>query len=221
MKSLQFLLRDFFRKVLKISLRHRHLVLEVDLLLSLFAFIFAGIIQTRYNGLTAGVSELWLTGGLYILMCGLFFLLFKSYQGLSRYSHFMEMWRLYASVSSSGLVLYITLGHLGIMTYPFFFTLIVLLINIFLLFFVRFAIVLIFNYSMSYVSNSYKNTFIFGTEPHSIALAQWLNKTANRQYQVKGFLSPHPNSHKTRISDLPVFYSGAEFPDWIFRKFEC
>lgn len=220
MKSLQFFLRRFFKRILKVSLRHRHLVLEVDLLLSLFAFVFAGIIQTRYSGLTAGVSDLWMAGGLYVLMCGLFFLLFKSYRGLSRYTHFMEMWRLYASVIGSGLVLYVTLGHMGIIQYPFFFTLIVLLINIFLLFFIRFAIVLIFNYSMSYVSNSYKNTFIFGTEPHSIALAQWLNKSGNRQYQVKGFLSPNPNSHKTRISDLPVFYSGAEFPDWIFRKFE-
>ena len=220
MKSLQFFLRGFFKRILKVSLRHRHLVLEVDLLLSLFAFVFAGIIQTRYSGLKAGVSDLWMAGGLYVLMCGLFFLLFKSYRGLSRYSHFMEMWRLYASVIGSGLVLYIMLRHMGIIQYPFFFTLIVLLINIFLLFFIRFAIVLIFNYSMSYVSNSYKNTFIFGTEPHSIALAQWLNKSGNRQYQVRGFLSPNPNSHKTRISDLPVFYSGAEFPDWIFRKFE-
>ena len=76
MKSLQFFLREFFKRILKVSLRHRHLVLEVDLLLSLFAFVFAGIIQTRYSGLTAGVSDLWMAGGLYVLMCGLFFLPF-------------------------------------------------------------------------------------------------------------------------------------------------
>ena len=220
MKSFQFFLRGFFSRVLKISLRHRHLVLEVDLILSLLAFIFAGFVQTRYNGLTAGLSDLWLAGIVYIIVCGLFFLLFKSYRGLNRYSHFMEMWRLYASVLGAGLVLYITLGHMAIMTYPFFFTLIVLLSNIFLLFFVRFLVVLIFNYSMTYVGNSFKNAFIFGTEPHSIAIAQWLNKSGNRKYQVRGFLSPNPNTHKTRISDLPVFYSGLEFPDWIFRKYE-
>lgn len=220
MKSLQFFLREFFKKILKTSLRHRHLVLEVDLLLSLFAFVFAWIIQARYSELTVGITDLWINAGIYVITCGLFFVLFKSYRGLSRYSHFMEMWRLYVSVAASGLVLYITLGYMELMTYPFFFTLIVLLINIFFVFFVRFAIVLIFNYSMTYVSNSYKNTFIFGTEPHSIALAQWLNKSGNRQYQVRGFLSPNPNSHKTRISDLPVFFSGDEFPDWIFRKHE-
>ncbi|MBN2765847.1 MAG: polysaccharide biosynthesis protein [Paludibacteraceae bacterium] len=220
MKSLQFFLREFFKRVLKLSLRQRHLVLEVDLLFSLFAFVFAAIVQTRYSGLTAGLSDLWMAGIVYMLMCGLLFLLFKSYRGLSRYSHFMEMWRLYASVSGAALILYITLSHMAIMSYPFFFTLIVLLTNVFLLFFIRFVVVLIFNYSMAYVSNSYKNAFIFGTEPHSIALAQWLNKSGNRKYQVRGFLSPNPNAHKTRIADLPVFYNGAEFPDWIFRKYE-
>ena len=164
-------------------------------------------------------SPLWQSGVVYLVFSALFFIVLKSYQGLSRHSHFLEMWRLYASVVGSSFVMYITFRiNTDSIEYPFFFSLIVFLISLFLLFFVRFVMVLAYNFSISFENTNFKNSMIFGTAPHSIALAQWLKKGGNSKYQVVGFFSPDRNSHKTRISDLPVYYSTAEFSDWILRK---
>lgn len=159
-------------------------------------------------------------GSIYTFISMVVFVLLKSNRGLVRHSNFLEFWRLYLSLllSSTFFYLVIYVSDFGIQN-RFFLIQNLFLIDLFLLLSARFSMVIIYNYSINYSAKVAKNTLIFGTKAHSIALMQWLNKTASMQYKVVGFVTRNKIQSKTRIQDLPVFYVDEnDSPDWFLRK---
>lgn len=221
MKSLQFFLRRVFKNVLKYSLKHRHIVLEIDMLLCVLGFFSAVFVHSLGLGLRLNIDNFFILLTVFFISCLVSFLILKSYRGLSRHTNFMEMWRLYASLMIACVVLFVAVLATGeAIDHKSLFVMNVFLINLFLLLFMRYSMVLIYNFTVNYTNNKYTNAFVFGTDQHCIALAQWLNKSNSSQYHVKGFFSRNKNERKARIADLPVFFLNGEQPDWIMRKNE-
>jgi len=148
------------------------------------------------------------------------FLLFKSNRGLVRHSNFLEFWRLYISLllAIGAVFVYMLVTDFSLQ-HRYFFIMNLFLIDLFLLLFARFCMVYIYNFSISYNIKVSKNTLVYGTMSHSIAIMQWLNKTSSIQYHVCGFITREKISHKTRIQELPVYYlEDKSSPDWFLRK---
>ena len=213
-------LRKLFKLLLTISLKKRHILLEIDLILGIIAFMMAFYIHGKMLNFNYPTHNLIVLGAIYTVISLVIFVLLKSNRGLVRHSSFLEFWRLYLSLllSSTFFYLVIYLSDFGIQN-RFFLIQNLFLIDLFFLLSIRFCMVTIYNYSINYTAKTTKNTLIFGTNSHSIALMQWLNKTASMQYKVVGFVSRNKAKSKTRIQNLPVFYvDDSDGPDWFLRK---
>lgn len=221
MEEIRERLRRFFKKIMGMSMMNRWIVFLIDLFLCLFGYAVAIYIQSgdiNSNIIFSNALEL---GAFFVLFNALSFLYFKSYRGLIRHSNFQEMWRLFVSLLLSCGALYALIFLLNFnVSHRFFFAQNVFLICLVMMLFVRFWIVLIYNYTVNYTNKIRKKALIYDIGTHSIALSQWLNASAASQHQVQGFVTRERNAKKTRIQDLPVYYLNGDSVDWFMRKHE-
>lgn len=195
----------YIRQLMKFSMVNRWVVYLIDLLLCSGAFALAVFNRQRILGNEAVPNEYWL-GLVFVGLCAVMFLLFKSYRGLVRHSNFQEMWRLFVADVLASVAFYFVLvffergmhGRLSLTQNVFLFSLVSMM-------FVRFWIMVIYNYAMKPFVKRTRKTLIYGIGSHSIALAQWIKRSGRNNQQVLGFLSRNRDAIKTRIQGLDVF----------------
>ena len=205
MNELQEFIGRFIKQLMKFSLVNRWLVYAIDLMLCLAAFALAVVNRIRILGNEAVPDHFWL-GLTFVAFCAITFAAFKSHRGLVRHSNFQEMWRLFVADVIASCALYLVLvffepsmhGRLSFMQNVFLFSLVSML-------FVRFWIIVIYNYAMRPLSKRTKKTLIYGIGTHSIALAQWIKRSGRNNQQVLGFITRNKDAWKTRIQGLDVF----------------
>ncbi len=205
MNELQEFVGRIVRRFMKFSMVNRWLVYAIDLLLCLGAFALAVFNRTRILGNEAvpGYETL---GLVFVAFCAITFALFKSHRGLVRHSNFQEMWRLFVADMLASVALYFVLvffvplmhGRLSFIQNVFLFSLVSMM-------FVRFWIIVIYNYAMQPVNKRTKKTLIYGIGTHSIALAQWIKRSGKNNQQVHGFLTRNQDAWKTRIQGMEVY----------------
>jgi len=218
MLDFQNKMRQFFNKVMRTSLVNRWIVFEIDLLLCIIGFLFAAFIQVRNSEMDIPGYRLWMAGTIFTGSNILSFILLKSYHGLIRHSNLLEMWRIFLSLIISCSVLYVFILLKGYQfNYRFFFVQNVFMISLILMFIMRYIIVFIYNYTINYTTEKRKRSLIYEIDSHSIALAQWLNKSAVNQHQVRGFITRDKNVKKTSIQGLPVHYLNVDKLDWFMH----
>jgi len=221
MKEFLKKMRQLFKRIMQTSLQHRRIVLEIDLILCVIGFSFAAYIQIRNSEMDISSSRIWIAGTVFILSVATSFIVLKSYHGLIRHSNLLEMWRLFVSLFISSTVLYLFIVLFGYkFDYRYFFVQNVFLICLVLMMVMRYFIVFIYNYTVNYTTEVRNKSLIYEIDTHSIALAQWLNKSAANQHQVQGFVTRNKNAKKTRIQGLPVHYLNEDNLDWFMRKNE-
>jgi len=221
MKEIQERFRRFIKTIMGMSMMNRWIVFLIDLFLCLVGFVFAVCIQDKDLGTLLAFSDVLNIGVSFILLDALSFLYFKSFRGLIRHSNFLELWRLFVSLLiSCGLLLGLIILSKYNIGNRYLFVQNLFLLCLVMMLFVRFWIVLIYNYTMNYTSKERKKALVFNIGAHSIALAQWVNNSASNQYQVQGFVTRNKNARKTRIQDLPVYYLNGDNVDWFMRKNE-
>jgi len=218
MKEFQKKMRFLFKRIMHTSLINRWIVFEIDLMLCVIGYCFAIYIHMRNSDLKIIGSEVLLISAIYFLVIILSFYVLKSYRGLIRHSNLVEMWRLFVSLFISCTVLYASILIFGFaFNYRFFFVQNVFLISLVLMLIMRYVIVVIYNYTVNYTTEVRNKSLIYEIDTHSIALSQWLNKSASNQHQVQGFLTRDQNAKKTRIQGLPVHYLNGDNLDWFMR----
>ena len=215
------LFRDFFNRLMKRSLNNRAIVLVLDLCICAIGFFFAASIQ-RYTSIWPLPPSSRLMIGLFFLAtCLLSFSLFKSFRGLIRHSNIREIWRIFVSLLLAGTLTFIVLRVNGIPKGPStFMVLNTLLFCFFLILAFRLFIVFLYNRLRSTMYGKRKRTIIFGIGPHSLALANWINRSSHSIHIVQGFITRDKNARKTRIQDLPVYYLNGDNLDWFLSKYE-
>ena len=90
----------------------------------------------------------------------------------------------------------------------------------FLILFFRLLIVYLFNRVKKTTIGKRKKTLIYGIGSHSLALANWVNRSSHSQHFIQGFITRDKHARKTRIQDLPVFILDEDILDWFFSKYE-
>ena len=197
MEKIQNRLRSLFKLIMRTSLINRWIVFEIDLLTCIAGYGIAAFIQMRNSNMDITGSRLFLAGVVFILSTSVCFYTLKPYRGLIRHSSLIEMWRLFVSLLISTIVLYAFILSLGYsFSYRFFFVQNVFLISLVMLLLLRYTIVLVYNYTVNYTTEVRNKSLIYEIDMHSIALAQWLNKSAANKHQVQGFVTRNKNAKK-------------------------
>lgn len=221
MEKFQSRMRSLFKVIMRTSLINRWIVFEIDLILCILGYSFATFIQIRNSNMDVASSRLLLAGIVFVFSTSVCFYILKPYQGLIRHSSLVELWRLFVSLSISCGVLYVFVLLLGYQfDYRYFFVQNVFLISLVLLLMMRYCIVFIYNYTVNYTTEVRNKSLIYEIDMHSIALAQWLNKSAANQHQVQGFVTRNKDAKKTRIHGLSVHSLNVDNLDWFLRKNE-
>jgi FlaA1/EpsC-like NDP-sugar epimerase len=221
MEKFQSRMRSLFKVIMRTSLINRWIVFEIDLILCILGYSFATFIQIRNSNMDVASSRLLLAGIVFVFSTSVCFYILKPYQGLIRHSSLVELWRLFVSLSISCGILYVFVLLLGYQfDYRYFFVQNVFLISLVLLLMMRYCIVFIYNYTVNYTTEVRNKSLIYEIDMHSIALAQWLNKSAANQHQVQGFVTRNKNAKKTRIHGLSVHSLNVDNLDWFLRKNE-
>jgi len=217
---LHHFLRELFgvKKLLGRSKVNRWIIFLIDLFLCLLGYAMSIYIRNKFVA-DASISEFITPAFWYLIFCAVSFYIFKSYTGLIRHSNFQEMWRPLVALLFSSLTLFLfMLVYNSDVVLLHFFIGNLFLICLFLMLFVRYWIVHIYNHTVSYANETTKKTLIYEIGSHSIAMAQWLSMSSHPQHQVKGFLTREKSAKKTRLQDLPVFYMNGDNIDWFMRK---
>jgi len=205
MNELQKFIGRVIRRLMKFSLVNRWLVYAIDLVLCLGAYSLAVLNRIRILGSEAVPDHLYL-GLSFVALCAITFAAFKSYRGLVRHANFQEMWRLFLADVVASVTLYFVLvffephmhGRLSFIQNVFLFSFVSML-------FVRFWIIVIYNYAMKPIAKRTKRTLIYGIDTHSIALSQWIKRSGRNNQQVVGFLTRNKDAWEKRIQGLDVF----------------
>jgi len=221
MNDLNEKFRKLIKRLMEFSLMNRWIILLIDLIICMIGYTLALYIQQKNLNSTLSFPKMVDLGVSYFVFTTMAFMNFKSYQGLIRHSNFQEMWRPFFSLAISCNLLYLMIILLDYqLDHPYFFVLDLFLLSFIQLMGIRFLIVTLYNYTMTYSNKVRKRMLLYDTSTHSISLAQWINQSTANQHQVVGFLSRDTNVRRTRINDLPVYLMNSDNLDWFMRKNE-
>lgn len=199
-------LKKLFRSFLMFSLKNRWLVLVGDLTLCSVGYVASVLLHNRYLYSDLSLLDSVKIGLLYVFFCFIIFVLLKSFRGLIRHLQYQETGRLSIAMLLPSVLLYgsIQVLHLQ-MQMPFQYAFQLFLLNLVLLLVFRYVIVYLYHYTYAYSNRKQHNTLIYGMGAHSVALAQWVTKSAKQDYRVVGFVTRNNGVKKTHIQNLTVF----------------
>ncbi|MGE4434578.1 MAG: polysaccharide biosynthesis protein [Bacteroidales bacterium] len=199
-------LKKLFRSFLMFSLKNRWLVLVGDLTLCSVGYIASVLLHNRYLYSDLSLLDSVKIGLLYVFFCFIIFVLLKSFRGLIRHLQYQEMGRLSIAMLLPSVLLYGSIQVLDLqMQMPFQYAFQLFLLNLVLLLVFRYVIVYLYHYTYAYSNRKQHNTLIYGMGAHSVALAQWVTKSAKQDYRVVGFVTRNNGVKKTHIQNLTVF----------------
>ncbi|NDW10106.1 nucleoside-diphosphate sugar epimerase/dehydratase [Dysgonomonas sp. 520] len=186
-------------------------VLLIDLFLILFSVVISySIVQQVYQSLNVNFPDFrWL---LFVSLSTFltYFLLFRTYQGIIRYSTIYEMQLILfclvvSHVTIFGIVYFAIGGVSGSVLLAY--TIIALTTSLFSILGIRLFIVFGYRRYLA-ITHSCSNMipiYVYGTSPQSVSLKEALHVSQTR-YKVAGFLSVEKNGNSKRIESTPIIY---------------
>lgn len=181
-----------YYKLLCSSIVSKWAVLIADIFIVLFSLLFAYVLQSGFSVYMLAHSGAWL-GILVSLLINIFFFRWMdTYVGVLRYSSFVDISRIFFSLTCSyGVVL---IGNLFVLFIkgnswiPFKVLLISYIINLLLMSFSR-IVAKLFYELITFDKNHSINVFIYGTKENGANIAKSLRVNRNNRYHLRGFIS--------------------------------
>jgi len=211
--------RQFIKLLMNFTMKNRWLVLLTDMLLCVACFTLAVFSHNRYQIKDISMADTWIIGLWYLFFLLIVFIVFRYYRGLTRHLQFHEIGRLGLTIALPcvGIYLIIKVFRLDIL-YPAFFAFSLYMMSLLMLLFVRFCIVFLNNYSTTYSGKVLKRTLVYGIGSHSVAISQWISRSANKSYKILGFVVRNEGMKKMHVQGMPVYnLADANSADSLFR----
>ena len=213
---------DMFSHLSSVGYLPRWVVLILDVMLCLLAYVFAYQLAYHYYYFQFADIELYkLTNILVTLGCQiLWFWVFHTYSGIVRYSTFVDVTKLLFAIVANVVTLifihYLTFWSLG---NGMFLRLGIVFYGVFaflLLMFLRVSVKTLYDVI---VVNSGKTIpiMIYGTKSAGISIAKMIRSEVNSKYRVVGFVDDKHNQDK-QIFGLPVYSTKNTKIESIFEK---
>ncbi|WP_255554269.1 polysaccharide biosynthesis protein [Mesonia aestuariivivens] len=188
----------------------RSIIFSIDLLLSIIAINSAFFLISTLDSHELQVLnlkwELWMIAGIQVI----YFIAFRSYFGLVRYSSFQDAIK-QMQVTLSCIFTVLIINHLDLY---FFGHKLIPDAGIFIYGFIAFSLLFFFRISVKRTyellhsdQKSYKNAYILGTSVSDVAMAEGLVSQNAEAFNIIGFinLNPNENPSRNRIFNLPIY----------------
>ena len=220
MNEFQRFINRVFTKAMKTSMFNRWIVFVFDLFWCLVGYIAAIFIRSNLDA-NEPIPMVTYWGLIFMGLNAVFFYLYKSYRGMIRHSNFQEMWRIFFALFSSCFT-FMVLLYVSDTNFPYRVFLVqnMLTLTLTLLLGGRWLVVSLYNYTMNYYGKQSRNTLLYGIGDHSIALAQWINRSPRNSHIVQGFLVREEKPLSMRVHDKPVFNLQNDNLDAFLRKYQ-
>lgn len=192
------------------------LVLLMDICISMLSFTISYMIC--YNLLdvpvlvNAFLMKLLLSTGISVM----FFIIFKTYSGIIRYSTFMDASRVFFAVFFSNL----TLISINFLLTKFFNKAIFLNIGFFINAILAFVLMFSFRMFVKLIHDYFKDSFltsnkvpilIFGVTSHSVSIARMIKSNDSLNYKLVGFISMTSHAANKTLMGVPVYYGKNQY----------
>lgn len=188
------------------SLKNRWLMLFLDVALCLVCYVIIVYFHNRFEVVNLLPDDCFKLGLIYLTSLVIIFYISKTYRCLTRHMQFLEIGRLSLTVFVPSLIIYFASFFLNRrLLHPELFAFTIFIISLFLLIFVRFCIILLYNYAVMYTGKKQLQTLIFGIDAHSISLSQWLDRSTVKEYHVLGFITKDEKVKNMHILGLEVY----------------
>jgi FlaA1/EpsC-like NDP-sugar epimerase len=181
-------------------------ILLFDFLLVFFSILLAYVLRYSFvtvlsNTSFVDTSTLWA-----ILVNAIFFRVFHTYSNVLRFSSFVDIMRIFISLTSGYAILmalsFVLGATVGLTTVGVFFM--AYLINVALMICSRVAIKVIFD-MVSFDSRRSRNVFVYGAREVGVNIAKSLRVIQNNQYRLRGFIADEPELIDKTIMGVKVY----------------
>lgn len=214
---------DIFSHFMSLRYLPRWLVLSVDIVVCIIAFVISYLIAVNLSVTHNQVLALPFTSRLSLLLLFqvIFFWFFHTYSGILRYSGYVDAAKLLLAVFSNAVLLVILnllfISFLSIHLFYYESILFYSVISFFLLFIIRLAVKTIYDY-ISQNSGISIPIMIYGTKSAGIAIAKMIRTNENVKYKLVGFVDDDKNSVEKIVMGVRVYKKTEENVKKIISK---
>jgi len=197
----------YLTKILSLPYLSKKTIFIADLILVSSIFIISVFLCDNLAGKPVELMSFTLKFILFVILSGLFFVLFSTYRGVLRYSSFRDAPRIFFSLFCTNVVVLTIILRIypddSTLTIITFFINLTLGFSTIIIF--RMAVRLFFDYIKAlYTSKKYLPLLIFGTNPTQISLAKMIRDNEYLPYSIAGFISSEPRMTKQKILNYSV-----------------
>lgn len=189
----------------------RWIILCIDVVIVSFASLLSYFLMSNLKVDFYDTLEASLRYSLVVVVNAIFFLVFRTYSGIIRYSTFIDGLKLLASTSASFLFLvlinysvYFSIGKKIYLMPGLFFNYLLSFLSLFLFrIFVKFIYE---RYSAEKSNSDLLKVLIYGVDANAIAIVNALRAEEPKRFRIVGFISKVNQNTSKRILDLPIYH---------------
>jgi len=212
------------KNFMSIIILPRFAILFMDMCMILFSIIFIYFLRYYWEAIEPGnINDvLWICVATLVFFNTVFFLIFRTFYGVVRYSAYNDLIRIFYSLSSGYALSYLFLkvvskinGTFEISEISFFS---IYALNMLLMVFSRIFIKRFYQF-ISNPEHPPINVFVYGTQKSGVGIAQQLNDNARYSYKLKGFISDHKQMIDKTLLGVNVYGNDEKLFD-VMNKLE-
>ena len=189
----------------------RWIIFCLDVFIVSFSSLLSYFLMSNLKVDFYDTLDAYLRYGLVVLVNSIFFLVFRTYSGIIRYSTFTDGLKLLASTSASFFLLvlinysvYLSIGRKIYLMPGLFFNYLLSFLSLFLFrIFVKFTFE---RYKAEKSNSDLLKVLIYGVDANAIAIVNALRAEEPKRFRIVGFISKENQNTSKRILDLPIYH---------------
>jgi FlaA1/EpsC-like NDP-sugar epimerase len=212
MSQIHSLAYKFFNILKEFPYLSKRIIFATDLLVVAVSFTISYWICTNLIDVKIFFDTFFIELLICIVVTGGFFILFKTYSGILRYSTYRDAMRIFLSVFCANLTLTIVNILISYYIQPSILSWESFFINFIqtfcLVFFLRMSVRLLFDFVRDSNSKELKSLplLVYGINPTSIGLAKTIISNEKSPYYIGGFISPDRDLANKKVINYPIYF---------------
>jgi FlaA1/EpsC-like NDP-sugar epimerase len=212
MATLRQILHAIFFRIEKTPFLPKWIIFGMDIFIVCASFTISYLICLNLTNVAFNLKVYLIKSLLCIAVTGFFFFVFKTYQGIIRYSGFRDALRVFAALLCTNIILFsvnlvVKANNIPIIMpgSGFFINFILTFTSVFVC---KMIVRLLFDYAKINDSGRNKSfkVLAYGVNPSNVDLVRLINHSETLKYKAIGFISTEANIANKRIANMPVYH---------------
>jgi FlaA1/EpsC-like NDP-sugar epimerase len=220
MITLKQRLNSIFFLVERVPFLPKWIIFGLDISIVFISFTISYLACLNLIKISYNLEAYLINALLCIVITGLFFFIFKTYEGIIRYAGFRDALRIYLSLLCANILLCLINILFKVINVHFFMMpdtgfFINFILTFTFVFFCKMIIRLLFDYIKTTDSGKNKSVRVlaYGVDTSIIEFVRFINHSDALKYKGIGFISTESNTANKRIANMPVYHIENVFQD--------